>query len=78
MTTDLFDVIIIHLYLGSYLCMTPGKALAKLENENKTSTYSPVCSVGISSLLWFYQQMEPQERKNKPPIDEWPRTSDLS
>ena len=34
-TTLLFDICIINLDAGSYLCMTPGKALAKAEKENK-------------------------------------------
>ena len=31
----MFDIIIVNLDVGSYLCMTPEKALAKAEKEKK-------------------------------------------
>ena len=34
-TTTMFDIIIVNLDASSYLCMTPEKALAKLEKEKK-------------------------------------------
>ena len=34
-TTVLFDIRIVNLYAGSYLCMTPEKSLAKSEKEKK-------------------------------------------
>ena len=34
-TTAMFDIRIVNLRAGSYLCMTPEKALAKAENEKK-------------------------------------------
>ena len=34
-TTAMFDIRIVNLYAGSYLCMTPEKALAKAEMEKK-------------------------------------------
>ena len=34
-TTAMFDIIIVNLDAYSYLCMTPEKALAKAEKENK-------------------------------------------
>ena len=41
-TTAMFDIIIVNLDAGSYLHMTPEKALAKAEKE---------AAVGFSSLL---------------------------
>ena len=34
-TTVIFDICIVNLNAGSYLCMTPEKALAKAEKEKK-------------------------------------------
>ena len=34
-TTAVVDILIVNLDAGSYLCMTPEKALAKAENEKK-------------------------------------------
>ena len=39
--TEIFDVRIINLYAGSYLCMTPEKVLAKAYQEKKEKFFQP-------------------------------------
>ena len=39
--TDIFDICVVNLDLGSYLLVAPGKVLAKVESEKKVKYLHP-------------------------------------
>ena len=48
----------VNLDVGSYLCMTPEKALAKAKKERRTYTFRLEWSVYVILLQWSTLQME--------------------
>ena len=49
-TTAMFDIQILNLNAGSYLCMTPEKAFAKAEKKIRTYTFRLAWSVNVLLL----------------------------
>ena len=59
----MFDIRIVNLDAGSYLCMTPEKVLTKAEEKIRTFTFRLAWSVEELLLQWSTLQTEYPERR---------------
>ena len=62
-TTTMSNIRIVNLDAGSYLRMTPEKALAKAEKEKSTCTFKLAWSIEGVLLLWSTLRTEYPERR---------------